>query len=322
MENGAGETTQGPGRSAPRHPIGVVAARTGLTQDVLRIWERRYGAVEPARTETGQRLYSDADVERLQLLQRGTSAGRSIGQLVRLAEDELRALVREDEAAAPPLRADLAGQAAPADAAANIETALEHVVRLDAAGLESLLRRQAALWGMASFLESLAAPLFRRIGDEWHDGRLSPAQEHLATAVMRGVLQAVAAELAPSAAAPQLLVATPAAERHEIGALLVAATAAAAGWGVTYLGPDLPARDIAAAAGDTGARAVAMSLVFSADEAAVVAELLLLRRLLPGTVTVLVGGRGAAPLAAALDAPGIRVLAGLPELRNWLRRPT
>ena len=61
------------------HPIAVAAERTGLTQDVLRVWERRYGAVKPKRGANGQRVYTDADLEQLRLLHAATHAGRSIG---------------------------------------------------------------------------------------------------------------------------------------------------------------------------------------------------------------------------------------------------
>src|SRR5918997_5004894 len=89
-------------RSEPdiaRHPIGVVAERTGLSPDLLRVWERRYQAVEPSRSLDGQRVYSDADVERLRLLRLATTAGRSIRQVAGLATAELERLVGEDEAA-------------------------------------------------------------------------------------------------------------------------------------------------------------------------------------------------------------------------------
>src|SRR4051812_28560881 len=101
-----------------RHPIAVVAQRTGLSQDVLRVWERRYGAVTPSRSPNGLRLYSDTDIERLLLLRSATRAGRSIGQIASLPMGELEALVTEDEAArdkrgrsvgAPPDPGDVVG---------------------------------------------------------------------------------------------------------------------------------------------------------------------------------------------------------------------
>ncbi len=85
--------------TAKRHPIRVVARRTGLSRDVLRAWELRYDAVEPRRSAGGQRLYSDRDIERLQLLRQAIEAGRRIGQVAKLDMRELEALVQEDERA-------------------------------------------------------------------------------------------------------------------------------------------------------------------------------------------------------------------------------
>jgi MerR family transcriptional regulator, light-induced transcriptional regulator len=307
----------GQGRQAPRHPIGVVSSRTGLTPDVLRVWERRYGVVDPERTASGQRLYSDADVERLRLLQQATAQGRSISHLAELTAAELKALVESDAVATSP-PAEPTG--APADADAWIALALERTVRLDAPGLEQLLRRLAALWGTAVFLESFAAPFFRRVGEEWHEGRLRPAHEHMATAVMRGILMSLSSELAPASFSPRLVVATPVGERHEIGALLVAAAAAAAGWRLTYLGADLPAQEIADAAEQAGARAVAVSVVLPGEDSDVAGELLELRRLLPDHIDVLVGGGGSSMVREAAAVPRITWPGGLSELRLWLRR--
>jgi len=83
-----------------RHPIRVVARRTGLSRDLLRAWEVRYAAVQPERTAGGQRLYSDDDIERLRLIQQALEAGRRIGQLATLPTEELAQLVGEDQRAA------------------------------------------------------------------------------------------------------------------------------------------------------------------------------------------------------------------------------
>ena len=86
-------------RTTPRHPIALVTERTGLSQDLLRVWERRYRAVVPTRGPGGQRLYSDADIERLSLLHAATRAGRSISRVASLADEALAELVEEDLAA-------------------------------------------------------------------------------------------------------------------------------------------------------------------------------------------------------------------------------
>src|SRR3954468_24399462 len=86
--------------SSHRHPIGVVARRTGLKPDLIRAWERRYGAVEPGRTDTRRRFYSDEDVERLLLLRRVVSTGRGISQVAGLSTEELEALLEAEPAPA------------------------------------------------------------------------------------------------------------------------------------------------------------------------------------------------------------------------------
>src|SRR5215207_6184842 len=88
-----------PHDNGPRHPIGVVAERTGLSPDVLRVWERRYAVVEPHRSAGGQRLYSDADIERLSLLHRATQGGHGIGHVATMSKAKLEELVQGIEAA-------------------------------------------------------------------------------------------------------------------------------------------------------------------------------------------------------------------------------
>lgn len=301
-----------------RHPIGVVVERTGLSPELLRAWERRYGVVAPARDGTGQRLYSDGDVLRLRLLRRATLGGRSIGQVAPLETEALERLVREDEQA----RAPLAPPSSPPPSAPGDEhevaRALELARALDAAGLEALLRRAAGLRGLASFLE-LCAVFLRRVGEEWHAGRLSEAHEHLATALVQRVVAVAMDALPRQPGAPVLLVATLPGERHEVGLLLASAAAAAEGWSVLYLGIDLPVREIADAAARSGARAVGISSVFPADRARVAAEMRTLRASLPDGVPLLAGGGGARALSAELQPAGIRVFGDLPSLRQALR---
>src|SRR5512141_668232 len=79
----------------PRYPVRLVALRTGLTPHVLRAWERRYGVVSPGRTEGGQRLYSELDIERLRLLRRLTDGGHAIRRIASLPLAELARLDEE-----------------------------------------------------------------------------------------------------------------------------------------------------------------------------------------------------------------------------------
>ena len=303
--------------TVPRHPIGVVSDRTRLSQDVLRVWERRYGVVEPGRSGSGQRLYSDADIERLRLLSLATQTGRTIGQVAGLPTPDLAHLVHEDEEARGVAGDQDIGAEPPNDV---IVPALERAIALDGPGLDSLLRRAMLTIGMPSFLDTVATPLLTRIGDEWDAGRLAPSQEHLAAAVVQRVITAAMHTVTAIPGAPNLVVATPAGERHEIGAVLAAAAAAAEGWRVTYLGADLPANDIVDAAIHTNADAVGLSILYVADRRHVIEEIMLVRGRLPASVPLLLGGAASASLSGEIQGDGIRVLRDLGELRQALRR--
>ena len=302
-----------------RHPIAVVAERTGLSQDVLRMWERRYGAVEPTRSAGGRRLYSDADVERLRLLDAAVAGGRRVGGIARLPTRELAQLVDEDRAAAP-RRAAVEPAPRPEPAPAAVDRALAHVRALDARGLEEQLRRSAAVVGVPAFLEQVAAPLLRRIGEEWHGGRLTIAAEHVASAVIESFVVEAMRAMVASDGAPSVLIATTAGSRHVIAAALAGAAAAVEGWNVLFLGGDLPAGEIAAAAIASGARAVAVSVVYSDDAARLLDELRALRDGLPAGVPLFAGGRAVVPVSRELARSGIEVGENLDALRAALRR--
>src|SRR6059058_1635279 len=88
-----------------RHAIKSVVRRTGLSAHVIRIWEKRYQAVQPERTGTNRRLYSDEQIERLNLLRAITRAGHSIGPIAKLPIEKLRKLAAEQTTERHPLRA-------------------------------------------------------------------------------------------------------------------------------------------------------------------------------------------------------------------------
>jgi methylmalonyl-CoA mutase cobalamin-binding subunit len=144
----------------------------------------------------------------------------------------------------------------------------------------------------------------------------------MASSVVRSFLGGLRGAYHPEISAPHVVVTTPARQRHELGALLAAATAAGEGWQVTYLGPDLPPEEIAAAAVQKGARAVALSLTYPPDDPILVDDLRRLRRLLGPRTALIVGGRACAAYNAVLQEIGcVRVedLAGLRDELQILR---
>lgn len=294
--------------SIARHPIRVVSERTGLSPDVLRAWERRYGVVLPGRSVAGQRLYSDADIERLALLVKVTQTGRAVGQMASLSPDELRQLVAEDAER---------GISRPAPAAEYRERALTAVADFAPDRLQAVLRSALLSLGTSGFLDDVVTPLLRLIGDAWHRGEIGIAHEHAASAVVRGELSGLVAQLAVPEGAPRAVVGCLALERHELGAVLATAAAAHAGWRVAYLGPDVPAAEIARAALKHDAGIVGVSIVTPADASAAKAELHALRTSLrPGTA-LFAGGAGVPSLGSLGD--GITTVKGLDHWRALLR---
>lgn len=314
----------------PRHPIGVVAKRTGIDLHLLRAWERRYAAVVPARSATGRRLYTDHDVSRLRMLKRLVEGGRRISDVATLSLDALEAQVREDEAAAIPAAGQIsrktrrqAGEIVPAPPRGPAELlaeALAAIGDLDRTRLEQLLTEAAINLSAPRLREELLVPLLEAIGARWHEGTLRVVHEHLATEVLRTFLTALRPASRVSALAPRIVVATPVGELHEFGALLVTATAAESGWNVCYLGPNLPAEEIVAGARQHLARVVALSLVFPKHEPGLRDELRRLRQGLGPDIALLVGGRAAAHHAGVLAEAGAVLLPDLAALQDELLR--
>jgi methanogenic corrinoid protein MtbC1 len=197
--------------------------------------------------------------------------------------------------------------------------ALTAVRHLDAVELQAVLQRGAVTLGGPVFLDEVVAPAVEAVGDGWAGGSLTVAQEHLSTAVFRRSLEWLVEVYRVEGDMPGLVVATPPGEAHELGALMAATCAAAEGWSITYLGPDLPVAELLAAARDTRARAVALSSVCSSNDEEVLAAIRAARVGLPQETALLVGGAAANRLREEMGAPGVIVLDSLPELRAKLR---
>jgi DNA-binding transcriptional MerR regulator/methylmalonyl-CoA mutase cobalamin-binding subunit len=299
------------------HPIGVVAERTGLTPDVIRVWERRYQVVEPRRSPGGQRIYSDADIERLAMLHRATRRGHGISHVASLSKSKLEQLVRDVESSGPaPFASSSASSTTASDPRSIVTRAIAFTETLDPAALESLLRRAAARYGIVAFLDAIAAPFLRAMGDLWHARKLTIAQEHLATAVVQRVVADTAPLLTGGDRNPVIVIATLPGERHANGALMTAAISASEGWRVVYLGTDLPTTEIATTAVRTGARAIAISVVSNESAARASAELGELARSITDETRILVGGAAAARLN--VDRKRVTLLSSMLELRAEL----
>lgn len=292
----------------------MAAQKTGLTAHLIRIWEKRYGAVTPNRSDSQRRLYSEEEIERLSLLRVATQSGHRIGDIARLSDGQLRTLVSEIPPGLEP---------SPHPSSSNqqvLDDAVSAIKQMDSDRLEEFLDESAVRFGHHGTLEHVVGPLARLVGELWRDGAITAGHEHFFSNIVRKFLLQKLKTSAPSESAPRLIVATPAGQLHELGAAIVAAAARDMGWQVYYLGPNLPATDIAGAARQHNANAVALSIVFPGDDPNLPQELDYLRSLLPKGIRILAGGRAAMSYSNALEKIGAIRVPDLKTLYAFLER--
>lgn len=297
------------------YPISVVVRRTGLTQDLLRAWEKRYCAVVPLRTDTGRRLYTDDHVAKLRLLKQLVDGGRRISDVAELEMTELQAMASEDVSEAVaftpvPSREGLAQ--------GHLALCIEAVELLDRHLLEKALDAAMVALSRPRLRDEILVPFIEILGQRWREGVWRVVHEHMASAVLRTFLWSLWRRVEVGSSAPPLIVTTPAGQRHELGALLASGIAADLGWKVVYLGPDLPAEEISVAVEVSGATMVLLSLVYPVGGTALNDELRRLRQLLGPDVAVVAGGRAVHGVQDELQAYGIKVATGLDDLTSLL----
>ena len=233
------------------YPMRVVSRLTGLTADTIRVWERRYGAVAPDRTEGNKRRYNGSQVRRLVLLRRATELGHSIGQVARLRDEELRRIIGETSP-------DIGSQVSLY--AALVEDYLGAVINFEVQRAESILTRTAAILPPMTLTLEVIVPLMRRVGEAWNAKQLRISHEHIISGQLRSLLGTLMRHTEPKPGAPRILVATPPGHLHEFGAIIGAFMAASRGYEPIYLGTHMPFAEVAEAADQANASVVLLSI--------------------------------------------------------------
>lgn len=297
-----------PASATPKYMIGRVTKLTGLSVDVIRVWERRYAAIKPLRSDGGTRLYSDADVSRLNRLRQAVELGHSISQASRLSDGELEQLL-----------ADAGCLTEGPDPHTTLrERFIEAIQAMDQAAAEKELTVAATLFPAAQLAKQFIAPLLEEIGDRWAHKRLGIAQEHLATELLRGLLGSLLRVHSTSATGDAIVFATLEGERHEMALLLAALLAAAKRWRVIYLGVEVPAAELAFAVRLTGATTLALSVPTAIPR--IDDQLDALSKLLPSTARVLIGGSEAIRRRSRIERASWTVVRDLEDMDDRLSR--
>ena len=249
------------------------------------MWERRYQAITPKRSDSGQRIYADVDVNRLCLLNDAVRAGHAIGRIAKLPDNELLQLNASNHT----LNKGSSGNHVDM---AFVERCILTIKQLQPNEFQSELQRTALLYSHEEFIRRCVQPLMQRVGELWHGGQLSIAAEHLASLGIRSFVEEVRCSLPVNEDAPLMLVATPVGQMHEIGALFVATMACIEGWKSSYLGRDIPTEAIVHAADQLDAVAVAISIVYTPEPDKVFEQMTTLRKRLNPNIALIVGGAG------------------------------
>lgn len=286
--------------------ISAVERETGLSKDVLRMWERRYGFPKPARDENGERQYTAAETDKLRSIKRLMDVGVRPGKIIGLSLPELNALA---DARAPARRA-AALPALENDVVAMLKT--HDPSRLQHAFTQWLMRQ-----GLQRFVLETVAPLNRTVGDAWMRGELFVFEEHLYTELLKAALRTAINAFPRQGGSPCLLLTTLPNEQHGLGLLMVEALLAPEGALCISLGPQTPLEDVRRAAIAHGADVVALSFSAAFPLRQATDGLASLRRHLPASIALWAGGDMTRRIRRTL--PGVVLLPELPAAVNALR---
>lgn len=204
--------------------IGELSKRVGVSPELLRAWERRYGLLRPARSAGGLRLYSPADVERVALMQHHLAEGLAAAEAAALAARQ----AVDEEAARTALR--------PATIREELSEALD---AFDEPRAQAILDRLLALATLDTVLSEVVVPYLRELGERWERGEVSVAQEHFASSVVRGRLLGLARGWGLGLGPTAVLAGLPG-EQHDLGLIAFGLALRSRGWRIVYLGPDSP----------------------------------------------------------------------------------
>jgi DNA-binding transcriptional MerR regulator/methylmalonyl-CoA mutase cobalamin-binding subunit len=288
--------------------IGAVERDTGLSKDVLRVWERRYGFPKPERDNNGERVYPESQVEQLRMIRRLMDAGYRPGKLFAMSAAEIKTL---DERRAASQRSDSLPE--------SHRQIIQYLRNHDAQGLRLALSQQLVKQGIQQFAVDTVSALNKMIGERWSTGDLAIFEEHLYTECIRAVMYNAVSAMPRHHVEPRMVLTTFPHEPHGLGLLMAEGMLASEGATTISLGTELPIDEIAKAAKALNVHVVCLSFstVYSVKNA--LAGIQSLKSVLPQGVDVWVGGELARRLRR--EAKGFIALPELtdiiPALRAW-----
>lgn len=287
--------------------ISAVERDTGLSKDVLRMWERRYGFPQPLRDRHGERIYPPDQVARLRSIRRLMDRGHRPGKIIGLDPAALEALGT--------------AQSNRSESAADIDDALELIGSHHLPELRQLFNQRLIRQGLQRFVLDTVVPLTTAVGDAWMRGEFAVFEEHLYTEQVQGVLRNAIATAQVNSKAPRVLLTSFPSELHSLGLLMVEALLVCEGATTIPLGTETPASEIVRAAQAQRADIVALSFSAAFPERQAALGLKTLRASLPDHIDLWAGGACVRRIRKGIDGVtqvrSLDQLAGL--LADWRR---
>jgi len=253
------------------YTIKAAARLTGLSELVIRAWEKRYGAIIPDR-KGNRRIYSETDIEKLVLLKKLTAGDYRIGNIANYTLDELKDIATLSDLK----KGEIANAFKPGTAESYVNIVAEciaYIRNFDNKNLELVLSNCAVEYSRNIFIDNIIIPLISKIGEYWQMGILRIAHEHFASTIIRKIISTLLDGFKVDERSPKILISTPQGQYHEIGALIGGALASADGWNVIYMGPSLPMEEIVFTAQKTEPSVILLSMIYPSDDYRLLQEL-------------------------------------------------
>lgn len=265
-----------------KYPIKYVSLRTGFSQNLIRTWENRYDLLDPERTETNRRMYSNKDIEKLLAIKKALNAGMKIGELSDMSTEDIQKIASETEEETEEM------DVLPSDA---VNTAVDYIKNFKHKELKEFFGKQKINRSKKEYITGLLVPILTKIGDYWESGRLRISQEHFASSIIREELSALV-ETPKDNNSPKVICCTPKGQDHDLIALAISALLSMMGIQIIFLGANVPAEEIISTAKKTNAMAIVLSIIYPEDDPSVPDELKKLDEYLKDT-DIYIGGAAA-----------------------------
>ncbi len=285
-----------------------VAKLTGLSKDVIRVWERRFGFIRPQRGPNRYRIYSDEDVQLLRYIREQLDSGESIGELAELGREELLLRMRKQTATFAP----------PSSSSSSYANLLRELVQalhpFERVTFERRLNGAVAVIPFEEALHGILIPLQVKVGELWHAGQIGIGIEHFVTNLVQQKIYSAMNQLPVHESGPKVIVACPTEEAHEVGAQAAAYRCGLLGCRVFFLGANLPTHSLGRFCSEVSPALVLISIPFQPTEANVRNLLHQLNEELGGAWKIAAGGQGALHVRGRLEQQNIQVLENFQDL--------